>query len=59
MLQNAKQAELSRSKVASIVSATIMDKCQQLIDKVSELRFLKIKDRLTNSIGYCLRSKEI
>ena len=57
---NAKKTELSRSKLASIVSATIMDKCQQFIDKVSELRFLKIKKgMLTNSIGYCLKSKEI
>ena len=38
---NTKQIELSRSKLASIVSATIMDKCQQFIDKVSKLRFLK------------------
>ena len=42
---NAIQIELSRSKLASLVSATIMDKCQQFIDKVSELRFLKIKER--------------
>ena len=38
---NAKQIELSRSKLASLVSATITDKYQQFIDKVSELRFLK------------------
>ena len=48
---NAKQTELSRSKLASIVSATIMDKCQQFIDEVSELRFLKIKGRQVNKFN--------
>ena len=42
---NAKQGELSRSKLMSLVLTSIMDKCQQFIDKVSELRFLKIKER--------------
>ena len=40
---NVKQRELSRSKLAFIVSTSIMDKCQQFIDKISELRFLKSK----------------
>ena len=51
--------DLSRSKLASIVSTSTMDKCQQFTDKVGELRFLKIKDRVINSIGYYLKSKEI
>ena len=46
--------ELSMSKLASIVSATIMDKCQQFIDKVSELRFLKIKERQVNKFNRLL-----
>ena len=57
---NAKQIELSRSKLASIVSATVMDKCQQFIDKVSELRFLKIKERQVNKFNrLMLKNKEI
>ena len=51
---NAKQTELSRPKQASIVSATIMDECQQFIDKVSELRFLKIKQRQVNKFNRLL-----
>ena len=38
---NAKQRELCRSQLASIFSSTTMNKCQQLIDNVTELRFLK------------------
>ena len=57
---NAKQRELSRSKLPSLVSTSIMDKCQQFIDKASEHRYLKLKkDRLINLIGYFLKSKEI
>ena len=52
------KTELSRSKLASIVSATIMDKCQQFIDKVSELRFLKIKERQVNKFNRLLFKKQ-
>ena len=55
---NAKQRELSRSKLASIVPTSIMDKCQQFIDKVSELRFLKIKERQVNKFNRLLLKKQ-
>ena len=45
---NTKQRELSRSKLASLVSTSIMYKFQQFIDKVSELRFFKSKERQVN-----------
>ena len=48
---NAKQIELSRPKLTSIVSATSRDKCQQFIDKECELRFLKIKERQVNKFN--------
>ena len=51
---NAKQRELSRSKLESFVSTTIMDKCQQFLDKVGELRFLKIKERRVNKFNRLL-----
>ena len=38
---NAKQRDLSRSKLASIISNTSMGKCQELIDRVS-LDILKL-----------------
>ena len=55
---NAKQRELSRSKLASILSSSTMDKYQQFIDKVSEFRFLKIKDRQINQLNRLLLRKE-
>ena len=54
----AKQTELSGSKLVSIVSATIMDKCQQFIDKVSELSFLKIKERKVNKFNRLLLKRQ-
>ena len=42
---SAKERELCRSKLASILSTATMNKCQQLMDKVSELRFLTVKDK--------------
>ena len=50
--------ELSGSKLASIVSTTVMDKCQQFIDKVSEIRFLKIKERQVNKFNRLLLRKQ-
>ena len=35
-----------------------MDKCQQFIDKVSELRFLKIEDRQGNKFNRLLLKKQ-
>ena len=35
-----------------------MDKCQQFIDKVSELRFLKIKERQVNKFNRLLLKKQ-
>ena len=40
---NAKQRDLSRSKLASILPITSMKECQELIDRVSELRYSKVK----------------
>ena len=54
---SAKQRELSMSNLASIISTSTMDKCQQFIDKVSELRFLKIKERQVNKFSRLLHKK--
>ena len=57
---NAKQRELCRSQLASILSTASMNKYQQLIDKVSELRFLKVKERQINTFNrLLLKRKEI
>ena len=55
---NAKQIELNRSKLVSIVSATSMDTYQQFIDKVSELRFPKIKARQVNKFNRLMLKKQ-
>ena len=55
---NAKQRDLSRSKLASLVSTTTMDKCQQFLDKVGELRFLKIKERQVNKFNRLLLKQQ-
>ena len=55
---NSKQTELGRSKLASRVSTNIMDKCLQFIDNVSELRFLKIKERQVNKFNRLLLKKQ-
>ena len=55
---NTKQTELCRSKLASIVSATMMDKCQKFVDKVSELRYIKIKERQVNKFNRLLLKKQ-
>ena len=55
---NAKQRELRRSKLASLVSTSIIDICQQFIDKVGELRSLKIKERQVNTFNRLLLKKQ-
>ena len=50
--------ELSGSKIASVVPTSIMDKCQQFIDKVSELRFLKVKERQVSKFNRLLLKKQ-
>ena len=53
-----KQTELSRSKIVSLVSTSIMDKYQQFIDKIRELRFLKIKESQINKFNRLLLEKQ-
>ena len=55
---NTKKIELGRSKLVSLVSATFMDKCQQFINKVSELRFHKIQERQINKFNRLLLKKQ-
>ena len=55
---NAKQRDLSRSKLASIISNNSMGKCQELIEKVSELRHSKVKQRQINKFKRLVERKE-
>ena len=51
---NAKQMDLCRSKLASIISTTLMLDCQELIDKVKEFRYLKVWERQINNFNRLL-----
>ena len=42
----------------SLLSASTMKKCQELIDKVSEFRYLKVIERQINKFGRLLQRKE-
>ena len=42
---NAKQLELTRSQIASILPTPNYRKCQEFIENIKEIRFKKVKDR--------------
>ena len=52
-----KQAELCRSKLASILSTPMFRKCQGFIEKVGEIRFNKVKNRQVNKFNNLSRKE--
>ena len=48
---NTKQTQLCRSKLASILSASMYRECQGFIEKVGEMRFIKVKKRQINEFN--------
>ena len=54
----AKQTELCRSQLASVISAQRLRECQGFIDKVGEIRFTKVKQRQLNKFNNLLNKKE-
>ena len=54
----AKQTELCRSQLASIISAQRLRECQGFIDKVAEIRFTKVKHRQLNKFNILINKKE-
>ena len=55
---SAKQREICRSKLASILSTSNFRKCQVFVEKVSEHRFNKVKNRQVNKRNNLLCKKE-
>ena len=53
-----KQTELCRSSLASIISTQRHRECQGFIDKVSEIRFNKVKQRQLNKFQNLVNKKE-
>ena len=54
---NAKQKELTRTQIASILPIPSYRKCQEFIE-VKELRFKKVKDRQVRKFNHLLNKKE-
>ena len=52
---NARQWDLSRSQQASIISTTSLLECKELIDKVRESRYLKVRERQINKFNRLLQ----
>ena len=53
-----KQTELCRSSLASFISTQRLRECQGFIDKVSEIRFNKVKQRQLNKFQNLVNKKE-
>ena len=56
--QVAKQTEECRAQLASIISAERLRECQGFINKVSELRFTKVRQRQLNKFNILINKKE-
>ena len=55
---NAKQLELTRSKIASILPAPNYQQCQEFIEKINEKRFNKVKERQVRKLNNLITKKE-
>ena len=55
---NAKQLELTRSQIASILPNPSYRKCQEFIEKVKELRFKKVKERQVRKFNNLINKRE-
>ena len=53
-----REIEDCRAKLASIISAERLEECQGFINKVSELRFNKVKQRQINILNQLVSKKE-
>ena len=56
--QVANQTEECRAKLASIISAERIRECQDFINKVSEIRFTKVRQRQLNKFNNLVTKKE-
>ena len=58
LVQVEKEIQDCRTKLASIISQERLEQCQGFINKVSELRFNKVKQRQVNKLNYLVAKKE-
>ena len=55
---NATQLELTRSKIASILTPLHYQACQDFIDKIKEKRFIKARERWVRKLNNLINKKE-
>ena len=55
---NAKQLELTRSKIVSILSPPNYQECQEFIEKIKEKRFIKVRQRQVRKLNNLINKKE-
>ena len=53
-----RETQECRAKLASIISQERLEQCQDFINKVSELRFNKVKQRQINKLNHLVTKKE-
>ena len=53
-----RESQDCRDKLASIISQERLEQCQDFINKVSELRFNKVKQRQINKLNHLVTKKE-
>ena len=58
LVQVEKEIQDCRTKLASIISQERLEQCQGFINKISELRFNKVKQRQINKLNYLVSKKE-
>ena len=54
----AKQTEECRTQLASLISAQRLTECQGFIDKVSEIRFTKVRQRQLNTFNILINKRK-
>ena len=55
---NAKQLELTRSKIASILTPPNYHQCQKFIEKIKEKRSIKVRERQVRKLNNLINKKE-
>ena len=55
---NAKQLELTRSKIVSILTPLNYQECQHFIDKIKEKRFIKVREKQVRKLNNLINKKE-
>ena len=55
---NAKQLELTRSKIVSILTPPNYQQCQEFIEKIKEKRFIKVRERQVRKLNNLINKKK-